>query len=690
MERQKAFVMLREELNKHNLTNWKAALVPNDKIAGMCIYKEKKIVLSSFHVDCMPELEVRDTILHEIAHILTPGCGHNEIWQAKATELGAKPRACSDYANDPRVLDAIRSGAQVEMSTVEEVIQRPVFRVTRLQDKCEKCDKVAVTKSEQFFLNPNDELPDTKVIFLECGHVVVKKLPKGTPFHRMVSDEKIHKNCKHNWDKNLCVECGGFGPFKFQIEGMKFIEQALATNKGAAVFDEMGLGKTIQALGYIKYHPENWPVLYVVKSGIKFQWYQQILTWLGEEFIGQVINGSNDYIIPGFRTYIISYDMLIPKTRTSKKGKVIQQGFDPQRLIDAGIKLMVLDECQQIKNPDSSRTQQVRKLARHMNVIALSGSPWKNRGSELFSVLNMIAPMKFSSYQGFLDKWVDYYMDGSYQKMGGIRKPELFKEYIKDIAIRRERVEVMKELPLVNRTQLPVELNPIEQSEYDEAESAFAKWYNDLVIGGEQPTGMSMLAQMARMRHLSGLAKIPATLEFMEEYYENTDRKMVIFAHHRDVQEIIFEELKNKYGGVVKVLQLTGAQNSVDRFSIQEDFNKSERAFMVASTLAAGEGLNLQTCADCIMHERQWNPANEEQAEGRFIRIGQTATSVNGTYIQQVGSIDADLASIVDRKRIQFHAAMNKSEMTQWNQSDLVKEVAERIVARVRSKAKAA
>ena len=49
---------------------------------------------------------------------------------------------------------------------------------------------------------------------------------------------------------------------------------------------------------------------------------------------------------------------------------------------------------------------------------------------------------------------------------------------------------------------------------------------------------------------------------------------------------------------------------------------------MVASTLAAGEGLNLQTCSDCVIHERQWNPANEEQVEGRFIRIGQIAETV--------------------------------------------------------------
>lgn len=34
------------------------------------------------------EVHVLETILHEIAHILTKGHGHNRIWRAKAFELG--------------------------------------------------------------------------------------------------------------------------------------------------------------------------------------------------------------------------------------------------------------------------------------------------------------------------------------------------------------------------------------------------------------------------------------------------------------------------------------------------------------------------------------------------------------------------------------------------------------------------
>jgi len=69
-----------------------------------------------------------------------------------------------------------------------------------------------------------------------------------------------------------------------------------------------------------------------------------------------------------------------------------------------------------------------------------------------------------------------------------------------------------------------------------------------------------------------------------------------------------------------------------------EEFKGGSR-IMIASTLASSEGLNLQFCSDYGMMERQWNPANEEQAEARFIRIGQKATIVNGTYFIATGTI---------------------------------------------------
>jgi SNF2 family DNA or RNA helicase len=118
--------------------------------------------------------------------------------------------------------------------------------------------------------------------------------------------------------------------------------------KGFGVFDDMGLGKTVQALAVIKFHKEYTPTLYIVKSAIKFNWFKQIIRWLGPDYLPQVINTSKDYLFPNLKSYVISYDLL--------------RRFPREKLLKLGIKCVILDECQQIKNPDSSRTQEVRKI----------------------------------------------------------------------------------------------------------------------------------------------------------------------------------------------------------------------------------------------------------------------------------------------------------------------------------------
>ena len=698
MQRQLVTDFTRKKLLEYGLTDWSVRLSIDEKSSflGLCSHVDKAIIINAFHCDVHPDAEVIDTILHEIAHALVgPGNGHNDVWASKAREIGCKnTEPCSHLDLPPHVIDAIRSGANVEViveeKVVEQVVRNVTHRVTRLQDKCPTCGKVAV---ERFSCDTVDkEGNDVKLITLDCFHIIKKVKPKGTPFHTMVSNfwKPEVASCIHKWDRNGCSICGEFKLFNFQIEGAKATEIALASGKGILIADEMGLGKTVQALAYLKFHGKNHKTMVVTKSAIKFQWFKQAVRWLGPEYIAQIITTSRDYLMPNLRLYIIPYDLL--------------RRFKREKLHALGINLVILDECQQIKNPDSSRTQEVRRLVSATNnckVIELSGTPWKNRGSEFFPALNLIDPIKFHSYQHYLDTWVEFYWDGAKRKMGGIRSIERFKKYTEGLIVRREYDEVMDEFPSVTRNKLPVQLDALNQTAYDDSESEFVAWWNNKVIGGEEDkvSSMEIIAQLQRMRHICGLAKIPATLEYLTEFVEEADDKIIVFVHHRDVGQLITKALKdtNKETNPdwyetaqaciesgVKILQYTSDHTGKEiGTEIQDTFNNSKRAILIASTLACGEGIDLQTCNKAILHERQWNPQNEDQAApGRMKRIGQLAKNITIINPEGEGTTDEYLDNMVDRKRRYFHAVHNKSEIVTWNQDEAMRELANMIVAK--------
>lgn len=76
-------------LQEHGLVEWR--YVRNDRMtqtAGRCKYYARVIELAGWFLDHNTEEEIMQTLLHEIAHALTPGHKHDRVWAAKCRELG--------------------------------------------------------------------------------------------------------------------------------------------------------------------------------------------------------------------------------------------------------------------------------------------------------------------------------------------------------------------------------------------------------------------------------------------------------------------------------------------------------------------------------------------------------------------------------------------------------------------------
>jgi predicted SprT family Zn-dependent metalloprotease len=93
--RQAARAVALDLMAQHGLHGWTFAFNKRKSTLGMCRFTERRIELSVYLADRNSAGEVRDTVLHEIAHALVgPGHGHDAVWRAKAVELGARPRRC--------------------------------------------------------------------------------------------------------------------------------------------------------------------------------------------------------------------------------------------------------------------------------------------------------------------------------------------------------------------------------------------------------------------------------------------------------------------------------------------------------------------------------------------------------------------------------------------------------------------
>lgn len=512
-----------------------------------------------------------------------------------------------------------------------------------LHNECDVCHKLFIEKSRM-------EFGEEFMITGNCGHMIFQPKLKS--------------------DNYTFISADGKTPRPYQIDGIKFAE---TSNFRCLIADEQGLGKTIQALGCIRLHPEILPALVLTKTTITHQWFKEFSRWCNEQkLMVQVLRSGLEKAIPGFDVYISTFDLI------KAKGM-----FD--MLIDP-VTTVIIDECQAIKNHLSGRakaTQDVCSTARH--VIALSGTPIKNHAGEYFTILNILQPNRFPTYQGYLNTYCDTYNSMYATKVGGLANPELFRENTADFIIRRTRAEAAPEIPTVDRQFFHVELdkrfNKAYASALDELEELFYKEEDD-------QTTTSMIAIITKMRKITGISKVPAAVEFAIEHLTNEpNKKLVIFAHHHDVVNALEMKL-NQYLAEQKlhvVLNLNANLDADKRSDLVDRFKDNPNArIMIASTLAAGEGLNLQFCSRAVMLERQWNPANEEQAEGRFARIGQE-DNIIVTYMLASETIDEYFSDIVEAKRAIVKNTLD-GEIYQWDQSSLVKELANILVAKGKTK----
>jgi predicted SprT family Zn-dependent metalloprotease len=120
-------------MTRHGVGDWAFAFDRAKRRLGCCHYATRTLTLSAPLTRLNPFDVVRDTILHEIAHALTPGAGHGRRWKAMAAQLGAAPRSCASAADvtlPPAPFALVCDGCQARL---------PRYRRPRRRYVCRAC-----------------------------------------------------------------------------------------------------------------------------------------------------------------------------------------------------------------------------------------------------------------------------------------------------------------------------------------------------------------------------------------------------------------------------------------------------------------------------------------------------------------------------------------------------------------------
>lgn len=120
-------------LEAHGLSGWSFAFDRARKRLGSCQPHHRRITLSAPLTRLNDPDVVRDTLLHEIAHALTPGDGHGAHWRATCLRIGARPERCAAPGEvvlppAPYALVCDRCG-----------MRYPRYRRSRLRYACGRC-----------------------------------------------------------------------------------------------------------------------------------------------------------------------------------------------------------------------------------------------------------------------------------------------------------------------------------------------------------------------------------------------------------------------------------------------------------------------------------------------------------------------------------------------------------------------
>ena len=420
---------------------------------------------------------------------------------------------------------------------------------------------------------------------------------------------------------------------------------------GACLADDMGLGKTVQALALIE---RNWtegprkPTLLICPTSVIGNWEKEAerftpeLPLLVHHGAGRAKGALRD-AAAGHAIVVSSYALL---------------HRDVEALKEVDWAAVVLDEAQNIKNPETKQARAARAIVAPAR-IALTGTPVENNVGDLWSLMEFLNPSLLGSQAEFKRTFFvpiqasrDADATARLRRLTGpfiLRRLKTDRSIIADLPAKME----MKVFCTLTREQAS-----LYQAVMTEAMDTLKSTGDDIQRKGVILATLSKLKQVCNhpAQFLGDNSPLPGRsgklarlTEMMEEVIETGDRALV-FTQFAEMGAMLKRQLEETFGR--EALFLHGGVPKGQRDRMVERFQKDEGGppVFILSLKAGGTGLNLTRASHVFHFDRWWNPAVENQATDRAFRIGQRR-NVQVHKFLCVGTLEEKIDEMIEKKK---------------------------------------
>jgi len=422
----------------------------------------------------------------------------------------------------------------------------------------------------------------------------------------------------------------------YQHHGVNWLVFLREAGLGGLLADDMGLGKTLQALCAIAGR-----TLVVAPTSVLYNWAEEARRHRPGLRVG-VYHGPERALDADADLTLTTYAIL---------------RLDADRLAAVDWDCVVLDEAQNIKNPQSQAAAAAFRLRAGFR-LALSGTPVENRLDELWSQMRFVNPGLLGGREEFWRQYAEPIGAGEPAAAARLR------ERLRPFLLRRLKRDVAAELPPRTEMTLRCELGPAEREVYDAVRAATL----DEVARRLAAQGgvLAALEALLRLRQAAcHAALVPgqaaahsSKLRLLLESLDNVvadGHKALVFSQWTSLLDLTEPHLA---AAGVAHLRLDGQTR--DRAEVVRRFQEDERVpVLLVSLKAGGVGLNLTAADHVFLLDPWWNPAVEDQAADRAHRIGQRRPVMIYRLVA-VDTVEERIVALQQRKRELAAAALGE------------------------------